>query len=127
MISASYNRIIDWKLQHPPAHYWHKNLYATFIDDPLGLSLIDLIGVDRALWSLDYPHVESTFGWSRTLIKNIVDQAGEDGGRRNLGGNATASFKLDHSATRNNGQIPTAIATAPRQDIATSSPGSANR
>src|SRR3546814_6025676 len=61
MISASYNRIIDWKLQHPPAHYWHKNLYATFIDDPLGLSLIDQIGVDRALWSLDYPHVESTF------------------------------------------------------------------
>src|SRR3546814_2168294 len=51
MISASYNRIIDWKLQHPPAHYWHKNLYATFIDDPLGLSLIDQIGVDRALWS----------------------------------------------------------------------------
>src|SRR3546814_1373929 len=82
MISASYNRIIDWKLQHPPAHYWHKNLYATFIDDPLGLSLIDQIGVDRALWSLDYPHVESTFGWSRTIIKNIVDQAGEDGGRR---------------------------------------------
>src|SRR3546814_14507499 len=86
MISASYNRIIDWKLQHPPAHYWHKNLYATFIDDPLGLSLIDQIGVDRALWSLDYPHVESTFGWSRTLIKNIVDQAGEDGGRRIRGG-----------------------------------------
>src|SRR3546814_8233737 len=50
MISASYNRIIDWKLQHPPAHYWHKNLYATFIDDPLGLSLIDQIEVDRALW-----------------------------------------------------------------------------
>ena len=39
------------------------HMYASFMVDPLGLELIDRIGVDRVMWSSDYPHNESTFGY----------------------------------------------------------------
>ena len=31
---------------------------ASFMVDPLGLELIDKIGVDNVMWSSDYPHNE---------------------------------------------------------------------
>ncbi len=43
-------------------YYWDHRMSASFMVDPLGLRLIDQIGVDKVMWSSDYPHNESTFG-----------------------------------------------------------------
>jgi predicted TIM-barrel fold metal-dependent hydrolase len=85
---------LNWPLQHPLEHYWRSNFYASFMHDPLGLALIDRIGVDRAMWSIDYPHVEGIFGASRSSFRSVVEAAGEDGARRILGGNAIEVFGL---------------------------------
>ena len=46
---------------------------SAFMLDPLGLDLIDRIGIDKVMWSTDFPHIESTFGYSEKSL---------DGGRR---------------------------------------------
>jgi predicted TIM-barrel fold metal-dependent hydrolase len=46
--------------------------------DPLGLDLIDRIGVDRVMWSSDYPHNESTWGYSEASLASVVDAVGPD-------------------------------------------------
>ena len=41
---------------------------ASFMVDPLGLELVDRIGVDRVMWSTDFPHNESTYGYSNESL-----------------------------------------------------------
>ena len=36
-------------------------------------SLLDRIGPETALWSSDYPHQESTFGYTRSSIQAVFD------------------------------------------------------
>ena len=40
--------------------------------------LLDEIGVDNVMWSSDYPHNESTFGYSQRSIKSVVDAVGQE-------------------------------------------------
>ena len=53
-------------------------MYASFMVDPLGLEQIDRIGVDRVMWSSDYPHNESTFGYSEQSLASVVEAVGPD-------------------------------------------------
>jgi len=61
------------QLAHPPSWYWRNHCYATFMTDPSGLQLIDRIGPETAMWSSDYPHQESTFGYTRSSIQAVFD------------------------------------------------------
>ena len=54
------------------------HMYASFMVDPLGLEQIDRIGVDRVMWSSDYPHNESTFGYSEQSLASVVDAVGPE-------------------------------------------------
>ena len=49
--------------------------------DPLGLRLIDQIGVDNVMWSSDYPHNESTFGYSEKSLAAVVEAVGPESRR----------------------------------------------
>lgn len=95
LIVGAFERMFDWKVQHTPRYYWDNHCYATFITDPLGLRILDEIGPARVMWSHDYPHAESAFGWSWTSMSKIVEAASEDETRAILGGTALKLFKLD--------------------------------
>ena len=82
------------KLANMPSFYWWQNCYATFQEDPIGLKLLDLIGPSRMLWASDYPHPESTLGFSAQVVRDIFDAAGEDDGRRIVGGTAVELWGL---------------------------------
>jgi predicted TIM-barrel fold metal-dependent hydrolase len=75
---ASLRHMADHDLQHDVTHYWKQHMYASFMVDPLGLELIDRIGVDRVMWSSDYPHNESTFGYSELSLADVVNAVGPD-------------------------------------------------
>jgi predicted TIM-barrel fold metal-dependent hydrolase len=51
---------------------------ASFMVDPLGLQLIDRIGTDNVMWSSDYPHNESTFGYSEQSLAAVVGAVGPE-------------------------------------------------
>ena len=58
---------------HDPSWYWFEHCYATFITDPAGLDLLPRIGADRVLWSADYPHFESSLGYSRRSLASVFE------------------------------------------------------
>jgi predicted TIM-barrel fold metal-dependent hydrolase len=94
MVYECYSSLMDPKIKHHPRHYWHNNCYATFMHDPVGLRLLDIIGHDRVMWSSDYPHVEGNFGYTRETIRAVLDVATEDEARMILGGTALKLFNL---------------------------------
>ena len=78
-IAASFEHLATWKMKHDPAHSWAEHMYASFMVDPLGLALIDwCIGVDRVMWSTDFLHNESTYGYSNKSLAQVVDIVGPE-------------------------------------------------
>lgn len=95
MIYECFQELIDPKIKHHPRHYWHNNCYTTFMHDPAGLRMLDVVGADRVMWSSDYPHLESTYGFGWNAIQSVLDATDEDQARAILGGTAMNLFKLD--------------------------------
>jgi predicted TIM-barrel fold metal-dependent hydrolase len=83
------------ELAHPPSWYWRNHCYATFMTDPAGLQLLDRIGPETAMWSSDYPHQESTFGYTRSAIQAVFDSvASVEDAQRILGKTALDVFDM---------------------------------
>jgi predicted TIM-barrel fold metal-dependent hydrolase len=82
------------KLANMPSYYWWQNCYATFQEDPVGLREIDLFGAHKAIWASDYPHPESTLGYSARVVRDIFDAVGDEAGKKIVGGNAMELWKL---------------------------------
>jgi predicted TIM-barrel fold metal-dependent hydrolase len=94
-IHSTFASYLNPRLPKPPSEYWFRQCYATFMDDPCGLQQIDQIGIDRILWSSDYPHPEGTIGRTRDHIAALRQQLGEASSRAVLGGNAAVLLGLD--------------------------------
>ena len=73
---ASYRHMFNRPLLHDVRYYWDNHMSASFMVDPLGLELIDKIGVDKVMWSSDYPHNESTYGYSEKSLAASSTQSG---------------------------------------------------
>ena len=91
---ASFRHMLDQPLRHDVRHYWDNHMYASFMIDPLGLELIDHIGADRIMWSADYPHNESTFGYSEKSVAMVVDAVGPEAAARIVDGNVKTFLGL---------------------------------
>lgn len=55
-------------IKHPPSYYFDRNVYASFISDPIGVELRHHPGCKNIMWSSDYPHSETTFPHSHKVI-----------------------------------------------------------
>jgi predicted TIM-barrel fold metal-dependent hydrolase len=86
-IAASFRHIDDLEVQHEPRHYWDTNMCASFVVDPLGLELVDRIGVDKVMWSTDFPHNEGTYGYSNESLAGVVDAVGPESAAAIVSGN----------------------------------------
>ena len=95
MIFDSYGNgnLID-RIEMRPSDYWHRNCYATFQNDLLGLRQLDYIGADRVMWASDYPHSEGSFGFSRQAIQSIIEAVGPQVAARIVSGTATELYGL---------------------------------
>ena len=51
-----------------PSEYFRRNIFATFIDDPMGLKVYGLVGPDNFMWSTDYPHQAATWPHSQEVL-----------------------------------------------------------
>ena len=87
-IYRDYATALTPKLEHAPSYYWHRNCWTTFMDDPVVMDVIDWIGEDKVMWSIDYPHPEGVFGESMLVAKNIFDRLGTERAQKVVGGNA---------------------------------------
>ena len=56
-------------IKQRPSEYIERHFHFGFMTDPVGIRLRDSIGVERMLWSSDYPHVSSDWPTSwRTIL-----------------------------------------------------------
>jgi predicted TIM-barrel fold metal-dependent hydrolase len=46
------------------------------------------------MWSIDYPHPESTYGHSGDVAKSVYDALGPEDAAKVLGGNAARLYRL---------------------------------
>jgi predicted TIM-barrel fold metal-dependent hydrolase len=58
----------DVDLPELPSAYLRRQVYATFIEDPVGIRERHALGVENIMWSSDYPHGESTYPTSRAFV-----------------------------------------------------------
>jgi predicted TIM-barrel fold metal-dependent hydrolase len=91
---ASFWHMDNLKIKHEPDYYWRKHMCASFMVDPLGLEMIDHLGVDKVLWSSDYPHMESSFGYSKSSINHVVKILGPERAVGVVGGNVARFLKM---------------------------------
>jgi uncharacterized protein len=82
-------------ITNPPSHYFRRNVFLTFIDEPDALRHAhDRLGVENVMWSSDYPHPVSSWPRSRATVDEMF--AGADPVERQLvvSGNAARVWKL---------------------------------
>lgn len=87
-IVATFGKQLSPKLSKRPSDYWRNQCFSSFMVDPVALRLVDIIGEDNIMWSSDYPHPESTFGFTGELLKQSYETLGPVAGAKFLGGNA---------------------------------------
>lgn len=95
MIYNSFPTSVSPKLAHPPSWYWRAHCYATFMTDPVGLEMLHRIGAETALWSSDYPHQESTFGYTRGAIDAVFRACSVEDAQMILGKTALKLFRME--------------------------------
>jgi predicted TIM-barrel fold metal-dependent hydrolase len=82
------------ELKERPSTYFKRQVYATFMEDPVGLREREFIGVDNILWSSDYPHSETTWPNSLKLTSEWMRDFPEQDRRKILHENAERLYKL---------------------------------
>ena len=75
---ASLQHMADHPIEHSPEHYWRTHMHASFMVDPLGLAMIDKIGVDRIMLEIDYPHSDSNWPNSRKRASEVLAHVPDD-------------------------------------------------
>jgi predicted TIM-barrel fold metal-dependent hydrolase len=76
-----------------PSEYFRRQLYATFIDDPMGLKTYHLTGgADNFMWSTDYPHQASTFPRTQEFVEREFQGVPEGDKKKILRDNAAQLY-----------------------------------
>jgi predicted TIM-barrel fold metal-dependent hydrolase len=56
-------------LDDRPSAYFHRQMYLTFVDDQRGLTQRHELGVERIMWSTDFPHPATSWPNSRAVVE----------------------------------------------------------
>ena len=63
----------DLELKMKPSEYWHRQCYATYQSDPIGVRLIDVLGEDNVMWGSDFPHPDGVWPDSQDFIAREME------------------------------------------------------
>jgi predicted TIM-barrel fold metal-dependent hydrolase len=90
-----YGHLYPSPLKMKPSEYFHRQIYATFIDDPVGVKDRHQVGVEQVMWSSDYPHTQSTWPHSQEIITRDFAGVPEDEMLKIVRGNVIRLYNLD--------------------------------
>jgi predicted TIM-barrel fold metal-dependent hydrolase len=78
-IYANQRHWLQLDLKHTPSVYMDRNVYGSFIRDPVGIKNRHLPGGRNIMWSTDYPHSETTWPESIAVMhKQFGDLSDEE-------------------------------------------------
>jgi predicted TIM-barrel fold metal-dependent hydrolase len=87
----------DVQLARMPSEYFKDQVWATFIEDPYGIKNRHEIGVDRIMWSTDYPHTNSNWPNSQRIAAYEFRDVPEAERRLIMRDNAAGIYGLSRS------------------------------
>jgi predicted TIM-barrel fold metal-dependent hydrolase len=67
---------LDHELKLMPSEYFRRNVYCTYISDPIGLNNLRFTDAAHFMWSSDYPHGAATWPNSAATVKAEFDEFG---------------------------------------------------
>lgn len=82
-------------MAHPPSYYFKNNVWVSFFRDPVGISLIDRLGVDNVLFETDYPHLDTEWPECRTEVEKMLADISPDKVEKVVAGNARKLFRVE--------------------------------
>lgn len=82
-------------LELRPSEYFHRQGWATFIEDRVAIDMLDHIGADRLMWSNDWPHDEGTYQESEEILNRLIGHLPDATKRKLLHDNAAELYGLD--------------------------------
>jgi predicted TIM-barrel fold metal-dependent hydrolase len=88
------------RLPTMPSRVFHRNIWATFMVDTVGIELRHRLNVDHLMWSTDYPHTGTDWPNSRVTIARMFRGVEPATVKKLLHDNCKALYHLDHVADR---------------------------
>ena len=86
------------KLKRLPSEYLKEHAHWGFFEDHVGVKLRHEVGVDRMMWSTDFPHVVTRWPKSLKTLESQMAGVPEEERWKMVAGNAIKFFRLDHEA-----------------------------
>ena len=83
-----------------PTDIFHRNFSTCFIDDNAGIAMRHKVGIDRITWECDYPHSDSTWPHSATLLAHSLEGVPDDEINKITHLNAMKLYGFDPFKTR---------------------------
>ena len=81
-------------LDDKPSSYFHRQMYLTFVDDPRGLEHRHELGVDRIMWSTDFPHPATSWPNSQAVVEKNFAGIPDDERELIVAGNAARVYGI---------------------------------
>ncbi len=83
-----------------PSEVFHRNFFATFMVDVVGVEMRHHMNLEHLMWSSDYPHSGSDWPDSRLTIERVFRGVPADEVKAMLHGNCKRLYKLDEIPDR---------------------------
>jgi predicted TIM-barrel fold metal-dependent hydrolase len=78
-----------------PSHYFHRNVFLTFVDEPDALEQArGRLGLQNLMWSSDYPHPVTSFPNSKATVDAMFADADTRERELLVSGNAARVWSL---------------------------------
>ncbi len=83
---------LDLKMK--PSGYWYRQCYATYQSDPVGVKLLDELGVDNIMWGSDFPHPDGIWPDSQEYIQKELGHLPEEARKKIVCDNAAKLYRF---------------------------------
>jgi predicted TIM-barrel fold metal-dependent hydrolase len=85
------------RLKQKPSEYLKTNAHWGFFEDRIGMKLRHEIGVERIMWSTDFPHIVTRWPNSLKTLQEQMSGVSDGEQRKMVAQNAIDFFHLDQS------------------------------
>lgn len=77
-----------------PSEYWHRQMYATFQWDRVGMHLLPFLGADHVMYASDFPHPDGTWPDSQEIVATHMEHLDVRDRQKVVCGNAARVYGL---------------------------------
>jgi predicted TIM-barrel fold metal-dependent hydrolase len=92
--NAKFGALMDVELSLLPSDYVRRQVWVTFMDDALGAGNLESVGPELFMWGSDFPHTDSTWPNSQTVIEKNLAGVPASVGRKVLHDNAASLYRI---------------------------------